>query len=231
MKKIVFYISLLLPLALIVYGLWSKNFSTSFAMVTILSLMFSAYAYFEISDMGPKEIALIATLSAFSGVMRVPFAAFPNIKPCTFIIAVSGYVFGPYKGALIGMNTALISNMFFGQGPWTPWQMLSWGIVGMLSGLIGKRHQAKGKVMKLEYFALMCFGYGIMFDWIMDLWYVVGYIKPLTPAKIFIAYLSGFVFDIMHGAGSFVFAIFFYEPMYKIFMRFKRRFEISYIKN
>ena len=57
----------------------------------------------------------------------------------TFIVLVSGVALGPAPGFVVGATTAVVSNLFFGQGPWTPWQMLAWGLVGVVGGLMGIR--------------------------------------------------------------------------------------------
>lgn len=199
------------------------SFILTLSMFLILVL---SYLYFEKSNMGPKEIALIATLSTFAAVARAAFAALPNIKPTTFIVAISGLVFGPFEGFLIGSTAGFISNIFLGQGPWTPWQMFSWGIIGAISGFLGK----KRKNISAEVFSFICFFYGILFDWIMNLWHVLGFIKPLNYKTIGLAYLSGITFDIMHAAASFIFCIIFYDSFLKVLKRFKRRLEITYIK-
>jgi len=99
-------------------------------------------------------------------------------------------------------------------------------LVGFFSGIIG----GKKSHVSAEVFAIFCFFYGFMFDWIMDLWYVVGFIKPLTLKSIFLAYLTGITFDLAHAASSFVFCIIFFDVFYRVLDRFKRRLEITYIK-
>jgi energy-coupling factor transport system substrate-specific component len=228
MKKASIYITVLLMFILIVLTVVKRdaeNLSLVFTLAVLLSL-FLSYLYFEKSNLGTKEIALIATLSTFAAVARAAFAALPNIKPTTFIVAISGYVFGPYEGFLIGSTAGFISNIFLGQGPWTPWQMFSWGLIGAISGLLGKRN----KRISAETFSVICFIYGFLFNWIMNLWHVLGFIKPISLKTIVLAYLSGLTFDIMHAASSFIFCIIFYESFLKVLKRFKRRLEITYVK-
>lgn len=226
MKKIIIALTILI---FGILGFLTFTFKGDFSWIITLGVMLIlvlSYIYFEKSSLGNKEIALIATLSTFGAIGRVVFAPFPNIKPTTFIVAISGLVFGPYEGFLIGSTTAFVSNIFLGQGPWTPWQMFAWGMVGFISGLIGR----KKSHVSAEVFAFFCFLYGFMFDWIMDLWYVVGFIKPLTLKSIFLAYLTGITFDLAHAASSFVFCIIFFDVFYRVLDRFKRRLEVTYIK-
>lgn len=227
-KKISMIIIVLIIVLLMIFGFkygGEEKFSTviTFSVFAIVAL---SYFYFEKSKMGTKEIAVIATLSAFAGVCRVPFAFIPNVQPTTFIVAISGLVFGPYEGFLIGSTATFISNIFLGQGPWTPWQMFSWGLVGAISGILGLNK----KKISAQSFAIICFFYGFMFDWIMNLWHVLGFIKPLNLTTITMAYITGLTLDIMHATGNFIFTIIFFDNFYRVLMRFKKRTKTMYIK-
>ncbi|AGK98493.1 ECF transporter S component [Clostridium pasteurianum] len=227
MKKIV---AAFTAFIFVILGLLTFKYKGDFSSIITLgvfSILILSYFYFEKSKLATKEIAPIATLSTIGALGRVAFAPFPNIKPTTFIVAISGLIFGPYEGFLIGSTSAFISNIFLGQGPWTIWQMFSWGLVGFISGVIGK----KNKNISAEGFSVICFIFAFMFDWIMNLWYVIGFIKPLALKSIFIAYLSGLTFDLAHAASSFVFCIIFFQQFYRVLDRFKKRLEITYIKN
>lgn len=229
MKKISLIITSLIILVLMILTL-QKDIQNSFALLStlgVLGILFLSYFYFEKSMLGTKEIAVIATLSAFTALSRIAFAPIPNVKPVTFLVALSGFVFGPYEGFLIGSTSAFLSNIFFGQGPWTPWQMFSWGLVGIISGIWGR----KGKRVSSLKFSIICFIYGFMFDWIMNFWYVLGFVKPITIQSVIMAYLSGLTFDILHGGGSFIFSIIFYDSFIDVLLRYKRRLDITYIKN
>ncbi|HBM80977.1 MAG TPA: hypothetical protein DD426_09100 [Clostridiaceae bacterium] len=111
-----------------------------------------------------------------------------------------------------------------GQGPWTTWQMISWGIIGIISGFIGKTNRH----ISVEKFSILCFLYGFLFDWIMNLWHVAGFVRPLNLKTIALAYLTGLTFDIMHAGSNFVFSMIFYNNFLKVLNRFKKRMEITY---
>jgi energy-coupling factor transport system substrate-specific component len=228
MKKL--YIVLTVIVILILMGITlNQNIQSGFALIFTLgvfAILFLSYFYFEKSSLGTKEIGIIATLSAFSAVSRVIFALIPNVQPVTFLVALSGYVFGPYQGFLIGSSAAFLSNIFLGQGPWTPWQMFSWGIIGMICGFWGKKNQ---DVSPLK-FAIACFAFGFMFDWIMNFWNLITFVKPITKESIIVTYLSSLTFDILHGLGNFTFSIIFYDILRKVLFRYKRRLEVTYIQ-
>lgn len=213
---------------LMVFSL-NRSLQDSFMIVCsigVFIIILLSYFYLEKSSLGTKEIAIIATLSAFTAMSRIVFVAIPNVKPVTFLVALSGFVFGPYEGFLVGSTSAFLSNIFFGQGPWTPWQMFSWGVIGGVAGYWGKKN-SKVSVMK---FSIVCFLFGFMFDWIMNIWNIIGFVKPITLNSIILTYLTSLTFDIMHGASSFIFSIIFYESFLAVLQRFKRKLQITYIK-
>jgi energy-coupling factor transport system ATP-binding protein len=114
--------------------------ATVIAVLAILAFFFQ----FEAAAVSSKEIALVAMLGTISAAARIPFAAIPNVQPCTFLIICSGYVFGPVAGFMVGAITALVSNFFLGQGPWTPFQMLAWGLAGISAAYL--RRLAPGRI-------------------------------------------------------------------------------------
>ena len=75
------------------------------------------------------ELVLIAVMTAFSAAGRFIFAPVPFFKPVSAIVALAARHLGPQVGFMIGALSAVISNIWFGQGPWTPFQMLCWGLV------------------------------------------------------------------------------------------------------
>lgn len=221
MKRIIFYITGIIIIFLM-FLTTKRNLQSGMSLILtvgVFFMLFMCYFYFEKNNMGTKEIAVVATLSAFSAASRILFAPIPNVQPVTFLIALTGFVFGSYEGLLVGSTSAFLSNIFIGQGPWTPWQMFSWGIVGAISGLIGKR----GRELSTLKFSIMCFLFGFMFDWIMNLWTVVSFVGSVNIKSIISVYVAGLTFDILHGGSSFVFSIIFYESFLKIFKRYKRR--------
>ena len=87
----------------------------------------AGFAWYEREHPSSRVLALVATLAALAALGRIAFAPLPNVKPMTDIVLISGYVLGGAPGFVVGAVAALASNLFFGQGPWTPWQMVGWG--------------------------------------------------------------------------------------------------------
>ncbi len=163
---------------------------------------------------------MIGTLAALSVAGRVLFAAVPNVKPSTFIIIITGYVFGPIPGFMVGATTALVSNLFFGQGPWTIWQMLAWGLAGLFSGFLGHRRLLEGRWKMAVY----CAAWGFLFGWIMNLYFVLGFVRPINLSSFVATYSASLAFDGLHAAGNFIFAFALGPALLVMLRRYQSRF-------
>jgi len=113
-----------------------------------------------------RLLALVAALAALAALGRLAFAPLPNVKPTTDIVLLSGFVLGGAPGFVVGAVGALASNVVFGQGPWTPWQMAAWGTVGILGAALGAA--SRGRLSRVP-LALACGAAGLLFGAIMDL--------------------------------------------------------------
>src|ERR1700744_5222533 len=106
--------------------------SWQLAAFTILAVaLLAGSSCYERPRPDARIVALVGTLAAFAALGRIAFAALPNVKPTSDIVLISGYALGGGPGFAIGAIGGLASNFFFGQGPWTPWQMAAWGATGV----------------------------------------------------------------------------------------------------
>src|ERR1700709_1613274 len=106
---------------------------------TLLALVLGlGFAWYERTHPSSKVLAMVATLAALAALGRIAFAPLPNVKPTTDIVFLTGYVLGGAPGFAVGALAALSSNLVFGQGPWTPWQMCAWGAIGVGGAALGK---------------------------------------------------------------------------------------------
>lgn len=197
------------------------NYGMMAAVILLLAFVFVLVAY-EKQQISVKEISLMATLSALAGVSRIPFAAIPNVQPTTFLVMISGYVFGPVFGFMVGAVATLVSNSFLGHGPWTPWQMLAWGLAGCSAGVFKQIFSKPPKLI----FALFAFSWGFLFDYMMNIWHWLFFVYPLNWKSFVAVYITSFYFDLIHATGNFLFAYIFGKDFINILTRFKDR--ISY---
>ena len=113
--------------------------SWQLASFTLLGLaLVGGFAWYERSRPSSRTVAIVATLAAMATLGRIAFTALPSVKPTTDIVLIAGYTLGGAPGFMVGAVSALASNMFFGQGPWTPWQMLAWGLVGLAGAALAR---------------------------------------------------------------------------------------------
>lgn len=169
-----------------------------------------------------RELALVAALAAAAAAGRVVFAAIPNVQPVTMIVAVAGISLGPRAGLATGAGAALASNAFLGQGPWTPWQMLGWGLVGVVAGWMPNVLRNR---FALAAFGVMC-GFG--FDWLMDVWEWSA-LGPGADASSFVALVSaGIWFDVAHAAGNAAIALAAGPGLIRMLDRYDRKLRGSF---
>src|SRR5580704_6732212 len=105
-------------------------------LIVGLVLLAGWFAY-ERSRPSARMAAVVATLAAVAALGREAFVALPEVKPITAIVLVVGYVLGPLPGFTVGAIGMLASNVMLCQGPYTPWQMAAWGMVGVAGALLG----------------------------------------------------------------------------------------------
>lgn len=157
------------------FGPGRKHYALSSLLVTLMSLVLFSCG-FEQRKTGTRRMILVAVMTALSVVGRFVFAVIPAFKPITAVVVITAIYIGSEAGFLTGSLSALISNFYFGQGPWTPFQMLSWGLIGLFAGLLSKPLK-KSRVMLSLYGIFAGAGYSL----IMDVWSVMWYNGAFNP--------------------------------------------------
>ncbi|MEG0505297.1 MAG: DUF6580 family putative transport protein [Raoultibacter sp.] len=190
-------------------------------MVTIGSLVVF-FANFEQSRPALRQIMPAAVLGALGAAGRILFAPVPSFKPVSAICIIAGVVFGKRTGFMVGALAALVSNFFFGQGPWTPWQMYAWGLVGYTAGVLAEHGLFKRPVI------LYGFGFlsGVLYGFLLNSWYIVGFLHPITVPGALLAYGAGLPFDCIHGASTVVFLLILYAPWQRKLERIKSKYAL-----
>lgn len=140
------------------------------SLMIVLTACFAFYLTYEKREGSIRRMVLLAVMTAISVAGRFIFGPIPFFKPVTAIVVLTGIYMGPESGFLVGSLSAVISNIFFGQGPWTPFQMLSWGLIGLMAGIPGLRAllRYRGPLVLYGIFA------GMAYSGIMDIWTVLS---------------------------------------------------------
>lgn len=129
------------------------------------------YMAYEKKEGSIRRMVVLAVMVAISVVGRLIFAVTPGFKPVTAIVVIAAIYMGSESGFLIGSLSAVISNMFYGQGPWTPFQMLAWGSLGLIAGLPVMQKILKNRGLLAVYGFQAGFGYSA----VMDIWTVLSF--------------------------------------------------------
>ena len=208
-------------IALPVFSPGSSDVYANWGLIaTVLAVLVVAAFFFEFESaaLSAKEVALVAMLGTMSAVLRIPFAAIPSVQPSTYLVICAGYVFGPVAGFMVGAITPLVSNFFLGQGPWTPFQMLAWGLLGVLAAYFRR--------FNLGRFGLIVLGIAgaYLYGWIVNTWYWASFIYPLTFKTFLVYQLSSIWLDTFHAIGNAVFLGLFGVKTIQILERFRKRF-------
>jgi energy-coupling factor transport system substrate-specific component len=182
------------------------------------------FGWYERTRPDARIVALVATLAALAAIGRIAFAAVPNVKPTTDIVLISGYALGGAPGFAVGAITGLTSNFFFGQGPWTPWQMAAWGATGMLGAalaLVTRKQIGRWPL------AALCGVVGFAFAAFQDLGDWVMF-SDHSAAQLGVYVGRGIGFDFVHAVSCVLFALAFGPPLMRSIQRFARRLEVEW---
>lgn len=144
-----------------------KNIALIMAVV-VVALLGTLLIILEKKKTDIRKMVMICIMTAMSVMGRIVFAAVPGFKPVTAIVVICGMYLGAEAGFLCGALSALLSNVYFGQGPWTPFQMLAWGIIGMVAALVACGLK-RSKILLCIYGVFA----GVFFSVFMDVYTVV----------------------------------------------------------
>ena len=193
--------------------------SASFVILAIVLL--GGFAWYERSRPPSQVVALVAALAALAIAGRVAFAAIPNVKPTTDIVIFAGYALGPAPGFAVGALSGLVSNFWFGQGPWTPWQMAGWGLCGVFGAALALGGHRLGRFS----LAAACAFAGIAYGALLNLSLMATYGGDLSLERFLVLESRAVPFDAAHAIGNAVLALIAGPTIVRMLIRFRTRFE------
>ena len=189
----------LIALAMLVAALVVQDGALATALGAA-ALVVAGVAWFESGTDSTRELAVIATLAAAAAAGRVLFAAVPGVQPVTVIAIVAGASLGLRAGVATGALAAFVSNLFLGQGIWTPQQMLGWGACGAVGALLAPALRNRWALAAVA--AVLGFAFSVS----MDVWLWYGF-SPHTFAALAAVTGRGLWFDVSHAAGNVMIAL------------------------
>ncbi len=193
-----------------------------FAIVgVVLGLGWLAY---ERRRPSARMLAVVATLAAMAALGRDAFVALPEVKPITAMTLVVGYALGPLPGFTVGALGMLASNIVLGQGPYTPWQMAAWGLVGLAGAALGAlSRRGLGRVG----LALACMVAALGAKEIMNIYtWTIG--ASHTPAALLATAAAAIPFDVVDAVASLLFGLAFATELAQLLARMRTRMDVRW---
>ena len=200
----------------------------SYGVVSILVLL-ECMAPFALIFEGRKpkarELVLITALCALAVAGRAALFMLPGFKPVAALVILSGVAFGGETGFLVGAMSMLTSNVLFGQGPWTPFQMFAMGLIGFLAGVSFQKGLFRAGRAPLAIFGAVSIV--LVYGGLMNPASAILYQPNLSLSVLKAYYLTGFPFDLVHAAATALFLWFGAEPMLEKLERVKRKYGLT----
>ena len=193
------------------------------ALLVLAECMIPFFLVFESRKPKARELVVIAVLCAIGVAGRSAFFMLQQFKPVIALVIISGVAFGGETGFLVGALTMLASNVLFSQGPWTPWQMFSMGIIGFLAGVLfrkGLLRRSRGSLATFGAFATV-----VIYGGIMNPAIALMYNSQTVNWQIILSYyVSGLPMDLIHAAATVIFILLAAEPMLEKLDRIKVKY-------
>lgn len=202
--------------ALIFISLLTGKYAVTALLAVLLSLLLFMAGY-DRKRVGTRRLVLTVIMTALSVVGRF----IPLIKPVTAFTILSGMYLGSEAGFLTGALSAFLSNFYFGQGPWTPFQMFAWGMIGLIAGVLG------GTFLKSP-FVLYLYGFlsGALYSVVMDVWSVSMYGDGAFAARYLASLGASLPFTILYAVSNVVFLLLLQKPLGRKLTRIKKKYGV-----
>ena len=187
----------------------------------ILELMVPFFMAFEGRKPQARELVVIAVMCAIAIVARTAIPI-PHFKAIFAVIMLSGIAFGPEAGFMVGAISAFASNFFYGQGAYTPWQMMAYGAGGMLAGFLF----AKGRLPHKPW-VMAVFGFFATILWVgplLDCSHIFLMLSVINRDSILAALLSGFPVNLSQAICTVLIMLLFGRPLLDKLDRVKTKY-------
>ena len=210
----------LIPLTVLAGAVIFKD--KQYAWINLCIAVLSCIPFFLSFENGKtrvKEMMIIAVMVSLAVVGRIIFTPLPGFKPVTAIVVITAMYFGGEAGFLTGALSAVISDFYFGQGPWTPFQMFVWGLIGFIAGVIAD--PLKRSRILLGVYGIIS---GVLFSLLMDVWTVLWWDGSFTLTRYLAATVSAARFTVVYAVSNVIFLLLLQKPIGKKLERIKDKY-------
>lgn len=161
---------------------------------------------------------MLLLLSIFGVSGRILMEPLPNIQPVSVLVILAGAYYGAPRAFALAATIALASNiLFLGHGPWTIFQALGWGVLGIIGASLANRLIVDGK-LRVNFLALVAAASGFAFNWVVSL----SILLDADPSLLVPYILNGLSFDIYHAAGNVFFVAWMATPLGDMMLRHRK---------
>lgn len=192
------------------------------SLIVVVAAMLPFFMMFEGRKPKAREIMVISVLAAIGVAGRAAFFMLPSFKPIAAIVILTGVSFGGEAGFLVGCMIMMISNIFMGHGPWTPWQMFSFGVIGFLAGILYQKGILKARKLDLCIYGFLSIF--LIYGGIMNPASILMSYGYITKESLIAYYISGAPVDLVHATSTVIFLWFMSGPLLEKLERIKRKY-------
>ncbi|MBO4423172.1 MAG: ECF transporter S component [Clostridia bacterium] len=196
------------------FGSDGRKYAVLTVIVTLLALLLFA-AGFDSRRIGSRRLVLGAVFITLASAGRF----IPQLKPMTAVVIISGIYTGGETGFLVGALSVLLSNFFFGNGPWTPVQMVAMGLIGLFAGLCSPP-------LKKSRAALCVYGAaaGVFYSMFMDIWTTCSATGSLMPSAYFASVLAALPFTVIYAVSNVLYLLLLAPPLGRKLQRVSEKY-------
>ena len=192
--------------------------------LVIIEILIPFLMAFEGRKPQARELVVIAVMCAIAVASRAAIPV-PNFKPMFAVIMLTGIAFGAESGFLVGAITAFVSNFFYGQGAYTPWQMMAYGAAGMIAGLFFQKGWLKRKPLHMGIFGFLAVTFFV--GPLLDTCSVFLMLPEVSLAAAWPMYVSGFPINLGQAVCTFLTMFLLGNPLLEKLDRVKLKFGIT----
>lgn len=168
-----------------------------------------------------RELVTIAVMAAIAVAARAAIPI-PHFKAIFAVIMISGIAFGPETGFLVGAVAAFASNFFYGQGPYTPWQMLGYGVAGLIAGWAFQNKRLPRKPLVMAVFGFV--SVVLLVGPVLDTSSVFLTLPSITWRTAWPLYVSGFTVNLSQAICTFLVLLLLGDPFLEKLDRVKAKY-------
>ncbi|MBQ9069332.1 MAG: ECF transporter S component [Eggerthellaceae bacterium] len=230
-KRTILSVVVVLVLAPLTLWLSTQMGNVSYYVPSVLIVIYTMVPFFvsfESRKPGARELVMLAVMAALAVASRAAFFWLPNFKPMAGVIAIAGIALGAQSGFLVGSLSMFASNIIFGQGPWTPWQMFAYGLVGFVAGLLADHGIIpREKLSKGTLVALCCGAFVFMVlvvGPILDTSSVLTMLSTVNLEGAIPIYLAGLPVNASQGVATFLTLLLVCNPLLGMIARVKKKY-------